>query len=247
MKAPYILFIIWFAWLPLTTGAADTGIAKKIIDSSLAVMPPLFASVLADHRRDIVDGFRDTERSLQYRIPAQGASGERVRVFIDRLARELTESIGKRPNFRRIAYTYGQIAAAFYRMYDPCAYLPADSPALALLQREYSKLQLAQLRKFKFFFYGYYCREQHLSIERRRQMAKLLQAAFLHNGKVRSHRYFSYRSIPFGLAQIHLNSAFSMTVCTWFSIWEQAKGYTQDSPYYQRKPAQPGRFLAIVE
>ena len=113
MKAPYILFIIWFAWLPLTTGAADTGIAKKIIDSSLAVMPPLFASVLADHRRDIVDGFRDTERSLQYRIPAQGASGERVRVFIDRLAQELTESIGKRPNFRRIAYTYGQIAAAF--------------------------------------------------------------------------------------------------------------------------------------
>lgn len=227
----------------------DHNTKTRIINSYISVMPPLFGSVLHDNRNIIINSFSEGLSILYSQYPT---IDENIRqtlfMTMDNMQEDIMESITIRPNFRKVAQGYGMIAAYSFYLNNPVSYLSLGDDHRNLLMEEYLSLININRNKIKIFFYGYYNSSNILDIQTINTLSKQLLNAFMKTpGTMYPHHFFDERSIPFGIAQMHLNSAFSNTILYWFNIWKDAGGYIKDSPYHNIKTEDNHKFLAIIE
>ncbi len=245
----FILFLIILINLHIYGYGPDFSVKTRIIDTYIAVMPPLFSSVLEKNKSIIIESFTSQLSMLenQYPVIDEGAYNSIIKV-LEGIKNEQITKIRKRPNFKDISKIYGLLAAYSFYLNNPISYLDLEDKHKSLLADQYYRLMSHNNRKFRIFFYGFYNDDAILGIELLKEFSgKLLRSFMKDDYSIYPFLHFDERSIPFGIVQMHLNSSFSFTTMYWFSIWKDSGGYIKDSPYYNKSPAQTGHFLAIID
>lgn len=226
----------------------DKSVKIWFIDSCISVMPPLFASVLHNNRGIIIDSFSEGITMLGGQYPHISAKTRQGLIdTMDHMKAELIKSIKSGPDFRDLSRSYGIIAAYAFHINNPLSYMNPDDYRKAVLAREYQGLVRFHNPKIRIFFYGFYSYDCLIGGQVLQELSlKLLESFVKDQNSLYPHNYFDERSIPFGIAQMHLNASFSFATVYWFSIWKDGGGYVKDSPFYNISPEKPGQFLAIL-
>lgn len=222
---------------------------RKIINEYISIMPKLFGSVLKDNQNIIMDSFSNTLQMLNNKHSLiDPHTAKTLENDLEIIKTELTTRIRLKPDFNEISRTYGIIAAYSFFINNPVSYLNIADHHKSVIMKEYLALINFHRNRFRILFYGFYDNWGTMDHDHIRQNSIKLQEAFMKDSHtIYPHRFFDERSVPFGIAQMHLSSAFDMTSAAWFHVWKNSGGYIKDSPYHNIAPAEKGQFLLIID